>query len=65
MVQMTTLPSSGSTGTWSMVVIGMATTAKSPWAAASAGVAALACGPSSFTTPASEPGPWLLLRTTS
>src|ERR1700758_2536618 len=43
----------------------MATIAKSPAAAASAGPAALACGPSSLIKPASESGPWVLLSTTS
>src|ERR1700733_10580655 len=62
---MTTFPASGSTGTWSMVVIGIATIAKSPAAAAWAGGAADARGPRSETRPASESGPWELLSTTS
>src|SRR6516162_411488 len=62
---MTTFPASGSTGTWSMVVSGIATIAKSPAVHASAGVAAEARGPSSETRPASESGPWELLSTTS
>jgi len=61
---MTTFPASGSTGTWSMVVSGIATIAKSPAADASAGVAAEARGPSSETRSASESGPWELLSTT-
>jgi hypothetical protein len=44
---------------------GIATIAKSPSAAAWAGVAALAFGPRSLTSPASESGPWELLSTTS
>jgi hypothetical protein len=62
---MTTFPASGSTGTWSTVASGIATIAKSPAAAAWAGVAAPAFGPSSVTRPASESGPWELLSTTS
>jgi len=40
-VAMTTFPASGSTGTWPIVVSGIATIAKSPVAAAAAGVAAI------------------------
>lgn len=48
-----------------MVVTGIATIAKSPAAAASAGVPVRACGPSAETRSASESGPWVLLSTTS
>ena len=51
------IEASGSTGTWPMVESGIATIAKSPAAPASAGVAALARGPSSLIRPASESGP--------
>jgi hypothetical protein len=57
MVEMTTLPAIGSTGTWGTAVRGIATIAKSPAAAASVAVAALALGPSSATRPASVCGP--------
>jgi hypothetical protein len=54
---MTTFPASGSTGTWSMVVTGIATIAKSPAAAAPVAVAARAWGPRSWTRPVSVSGP--------
>ena len=65
MVEMTTFPASGSTGTWGTAVRGIVTIAKSPAAAVSAAVAALALGPSSATRPASVCGPFELLITTS
>src|SRR3954447_4654612 len=62
---MTTLPRSGSTGSWSTFASGMVTTTRSPAEAASSAVAARARGPRSATRSWRVSGPRLLLRTTS
>ena len=61
---MTTLPRSGSAGTWPTFLSGMVRTTRSA-AAASSVVAARACGPRSSARSWRVSGPRLLLRTTS
>src|SRR5882757_3519467 len=62
---MTVLPTRGSLGTVPIAPTGIVTTTQSPAAAACAGVAARACGPSSSTRSESVCGPRELLSTTS